>query len=85
MVDEVDDAEVAALRAVAAPSCASADDDFTYEVVVVSSFEDAVIAVMFNHNVQSCVLRYQFAVESKNSPVEELRLLPAAWCPLNRC
>lgn len=49
-----------------------ADDDFLYEVVVVPSFEDAVVAVLFNHNIQSCVLRYRFPVESK-SLLPELR------------
>ena len=41
------------------------DDEFIYDVVVVPSFEDAIIAVLFNHNIQSCVLRYQFPVESR--------------------
>ena len=48
------------------------DDDFVYDIVVVPSFEDAVIAVLFNHNFQSCVLRYRFPVESRIE-IPELR------------
>jgi arginine decarboxylase len=40
------------------------EDEFIYDVVVVSSFEDAVIAVQFNHNIQSCVVRFRFPFES---------------------
>jgi len=36
------------------------DDEFIYDVVVTPSCEDAVIAVLFNHNIQSCVMRYGF-------------------------
>jgi arginine decarboxylase len=43
----------------------SPDDEFRYEIVVVPSFEDAVIAAMFNHNLQSCVLRYRFPITSR--------------------
>jgi len=43
----------------------SEDDEFIYDVVIVPSFEDAVVAVLFNHNIQSCVLRYRFPVESR--------------------
>ncbi|MEZ5566468.1 MAG: aminotransferase class I/II-fold pyridoxal phosphate-dependent enzyme [Gammaproteobacteria bacterium] len=40
------------------------DDQFIYEPVVVPSFEDALIAVLFNHNIQSVVVRYDFELES---------------------
>ncbi len=40
------------------------EDDFTYDVIFASSFEDAVISVLFNHNIQSCVLRYDFPAET---------------------
>ncbi len=40
------------------------DDGFVYEPVVVPSFEDALIAVLFNHNIQTVVVRYDFAFES---------------------
>ena len=39
-------------------------DEFVYDVVVVGSFEDAVIAALFNHNIQSVVVRYNFPFES---------------------
>ena len=44
----------------------SDDDDFVYDVVVVPSFEDALIGVLLNYHVQSVVIRYGFPLESKN-------------------
>ena len=40
------------------------DDEFIYEVVVVPSYEDAVIAVLFNFNIQACVIRRRFSHRS---------------------
>lgn len=40
------------------------EDRFIYDVVVVSSFEDAVIAVLFNHMIQACVARYSFPMRA---------------------
>ena len=45
----------------------SPEDEFTYNVVVVPTVEDALIAVMLNYNIQSCILRYTFPLKSKNS------------------
>ncbi len=70
VVDAIDAEEEAALRANLL-EMRTEDDEFVYDIVVVPSFEDAIIAVLFNHNVQSCVLRYQFPVEAV-SPIEEL-------------
>jgi arginine decarboxylase len=42
------------------------DDPFVYEVVVVPSFDDAVIAVLFNFNLQACVVRRRFAHRSSH-------------------
>jgi len=42
------------------------DDPFVYEIVVVPSVEDALIAVLFNFNIQACVIRYGFPFESHN-------------------
>jgi arginine decarboxylase len=39
-------------------------DQFVYDVVVVGTFEDAVIGAALNHNVQSVVVRYSFPFES---------------------
>ena len=41
------------------------DDKFIYEVVVVPSFQDALIAVLFNFNLQACVIRYGFPLRSR--------------------
>ncbi len=43
------------------------DDRFIYEPVVVPSFEDALIAILLNHNVQSVVVRYDFQLKSVNN------------------
>jgi arginine decarboxylase len=43
------------------------DDMFFYELVVVRSFEDALIAVILNPDIQTCVVRYSFPFASKNS------------------
>ncbi len=42
------------------------EDPFTYEPVFVPSFEDAIIAVLFNHNIQSVVIRFGFRFKSIN-------------------
>ncbi len=47
-------------------------DDLIYDIVVVPTFDDAIIAVLFNHNIQSCVLRYRFPVETR-IPIPELQ------------
>jgi len=42
------------------------EDDFIYDIVVVPSFEDALIAVLFNYNIQAVVIRYGFPLRSVN-------------------
>jgi arginine decarboxylase len=42
------------------------EDRFIYDVVVVPSFEDALIAVLFNYNIQAAVIRYGFPLRSVN-------------------
>ena len=42
------------------------EDPFVYEPVVVSSLEDALIAVLFNHNLQAVVVRFGFELKSRN-------------------
>ena len=42
------------------------EDDFIYDIVVVPSLEDALIAVMFNYNIQVAVIRYGFPLRSVN-------------------
>jgi len=42
------------------------DDEFIYEVVVVRTFEDALLASLINLNIQSGVIRYSFPFASEN-------------------
>ncbi|MCB9828706.1 MAG: aminotransferase class I/II-fold pyridoxal phosphate-dependent enzyme [Planctomycetes bacterium] len=42
------------------------EDEFVYDVVIVPSFEDAVIAVLFNFNIQTVVVRYDFPFASRH-------------------
>jgi arginine decarboxylase len=42
-------------------SCRRPDDEFIYELVVVSSGEEAVVAARLNANLQACVIRRRFA------------------------
>ncbi|MCP4470361.1 MAG: ornithine decarboxylase [Gammaproteobacteria bacterium] len=42
------------------------EDQFIYDIVSVPSFEDALIAVLFNYNIQSVVIRYGFPLRSAN-------------------
>ncbi|MBC2839831.1 aminotransferase class I/II-fold pyridoxal phosphate-dependent enzyme [Robiginitalea sp. SC105] len=45
----------------------TSNDQFTYGVVVQRSFQDALIALLFNHNIQAVVVRYAPPYHSKNS------------------
>ncbi|MGF1526760.1 MAG: aminotransferase class I/II-fold pyridoxal phosphate-dependent enzyme [Candidatus Competibacterales bacterium] len=56
------------------------DDPFVYEIVTVPSFEDAVIAALFNFNIQACVIRYGFPFRSRHQ-LEILRQLLADFDP----
>jgi len=47
------------------------DDDFTYELIFMPTFEDALIAVSFNHNIQVCVIGSHFALRSE-TPLQAL-------------
>ncbi|MFT5219666.1 MAG: arginine decarboxylase [Planctomycetota bacterium] len=42
------------------------EDHFIYDIVVVPSLEDALIAVLFNYNIQVAVIRYGFPLRSVN-------------------
>ena len=42
------------------------EDQFIYDIVVVPSLEDALIAVLFNYNIQAAVIRYGFPLRSVN-------------------
>ncbi|MDX1400557.1 MAG: ornithine decarboxylase, partial [Kiloniellales bacterium] len=43
------------------------EDPFIYEPVMVPSVEDAVIAILFNHNIQSVVVRPGLSLKSRNT------------------
>ena len=42
------------------------DEQFVYKLLVVPSFQDALIALLFNHNIQSVVVRYGPTFESRH-------------------
>ncbi len=42
------------------------EDPFIYEPVVAPSLEDALIAVMVNHNIQAVIVRFGFDLHSRN-------------------
>ena len=42
------------------------EDRFIYESMVVNSLEDALIGVLFNHNIQAVVVRYGFPLHSRH-------------------
>jgi len=42
------------------------EDSFTYETVVVNTFQDALIGLLFNYNIQACVIRYGIPFKSNN-------------------
>jgi arginine/lysine/ornithine decarboxylase len=56
------------------------EDSFTYEPVFVPSFEDALIAVLFNHNIQTVVIRYGFKLRSKHNLPVLTRYLAQTRC-----
>ncbi len=43
------------------------EDSYIYEPVIVPSIEDALIAILFNHNIQSVVIRSGLTLKSTNS------------------
>ena len=43
----------------------TSDDEFRYDTVIVNTLQDALIALLFNNNIQSCVLRYHFPFPTK--------------------
>jgi arginine decarboxylase len=56
-VDELDQEGEATLKS-KITEVSSLKEPFTYDVVVAPSFEDALIALYFNYNIQACVVRY---------------------------
>jgi len=64
-VDDMSDADEARLSK-GLKEMRRPEDPFHYEIITVPSFEDALIAVLFNYNIQACVIRYGFPFSSKN-------------------
>lgn len=56
-VDDLDDHEEAALKAKLL-KCRDRSDPFIYDTVVVRTVQDAMIALLFNHNIQAVVVRF---------------------------
>jgi arginine decarboxylase len=65
VVDQMSEREEATLRA-GLKRMQRAEDRFVYEIVVVPSFEDALIAVLINFNVQACIIRHGFPSNWRN-------------------
>jgi arginine decarboxylase len=66
LVDDVEEDEERELK-MALLNLRRSEDPFVYDVVVVRSFEDALIGILFNHNVQSVVIRYGFPFHSSSA------------------
>jgi len=72
IVDEMSASEQDALRR-RVQRKRSVDDDFVFDIVVVPSFEDALIATLVNFNLQAVVVRYGFPFRSQNHHLTALR------------
>ncbi len=64
-VDDIDEEEHEQLRE-ALLDLRRDEDEFIYDVVFARSFEDAAIAILFNHTIQSCVFRYNLRFRTQN-------------------
>src|SRR4029077_20460584 len=51
------------------------EDPFIYELVIVPSFEDALVAVLLNSEVQACIIRPGFAVTSPHNLADMARFI----------
>ncbi|NQV52533.1 MAG: ornithine decarboxylase [Flavobacteriales bacterium] len=56
----------------------SKHDDFVYDIVAVRTFQEALLALNFNHNIQTCVVRYSFPFKSEGS-LKNVRQFVASW------
>ncbi|MEJ1993823.1 MAG: aminotransferase class I/II-fold pyridoxal phosphate-dependent enzyme [Limibacillus sp.] len=63
VVDDISPSQETALRS-SLRRMRREEDKFIYEAVIVPSFEDAIIAVLHNHNIQAVVARYGFRFRS---------------------
>ncbi|HMC96489.1 MAG TPA: hypothetical protein VKG92_02465, partial [Flavobacteriales bacterium] len=65
-VDELDDDEEAVLKR-KLEKCRDRSDSSIYDTVVVRTVQDALIALLFNHNIQAIVVRYGVPFPSSNA------------------
>ena len=65
IVDDVNEHQERWLRS-SLQSMRRSEDQFHYEPVIVPSFEDALIGILFNHNIQAVVIRPGLALKSRN-------------------
>ena len=56
----------------------SRQDEFYYDVVHVRTFQDALIALNFNHNIQSCIIKYNFPFQAEGS-IKNIRPFVSSW------
>lgn len=64
-VDDIDDVEEAALKQ-KLKKVRDKSDEFVYDTVVVRTVQDALIALLFNHNIQAVVVRFGVPYPSSN-------------------
>lgn len=64
-VDELEDTEETALKQ-KLQKCRDRNDPFIYDTVVVRTVQDALIALLFNHNIQAMVVRFGMPYHSSN-------------------
>jgi arginine/lysine/ornithine decarboxylase len=78
VVDDISEQEETALQ-YKLKALRTSNDKFTYSVVVQRSFQDALIALLFNHNIQAVVVRYAPPYLSKGiSPLIRPYIQPVA-------
>lgn len=64
-VDELSDGEEASLKQ-KLHNCRDRNDAFIYDPIVVRTVQDALVALLFNHNIQAVVVRYGVPYKSKH-------------------
>jgi hypothetical protein len=64
-VDDIDDVEEAALKE-KLKKARDKSDEFVYDTVVVRTVQDALLALLFNHNIQAVVVRFGVPYPSSN-------------------
>ncbi|MCC6939181.1 MAG: aminotransferase class I/II-fold pyridoxal phosphate-dependent enzyme [Flavobacteriales bacterium] len=65
-VEEIDDQEEEGLKQ-KLRQYREKSDSFTYDVLVVRTVQDALMALVFNHNIQACVIRYGVPFKSDHA------------------